>query len=64
MILSADDNVVNPENSVRYFNELRKNKVSASMFIYPAGGHGWGMRDSFAYKKQWMSELENWLQKL
>ena len=64
MILSADDNVVNPENSVRYFNELRRNKVPASMFIYPAGGHGWGMRDSFAYKKQWMSELENWLQKL
>lgn len=64
IILSADDDVVNPQNSLRYFEALRKNNVPASMFVYPSGGHGWGMRDSFAYKTQWTSELENWLNKL
>ncbi len=64
IILAGDDDVVNPDNSIRYYNALRKNNVSASMFIYPKGGHGWGMRDSFSYKKQWMQELENWLENL
>lgn len=64
IILAGDDDVVNPDNSIRYYNALRKNNISASMFIYPKGGHGWGMRDSFSYKKQWMNELENWLEKL
>ena len=64
IILAGDDNVVNPENSIRYYKALRKNDVPASMFIYPEGGHGWGMRDSFGYKKQWMQELEKWLENL
>ena len=25
------------------------------------GGHGWGFRDSFTYKRQWTGELEKWL---
>lgn len=31
------------------------------MHIYPVGGHGWGFRDSFKYKRQWTGELEKWL---
>ena len=64
IMLSADDDVVNPQNSLHFFEALRKNGVPASIFVYPSGGHGWGMRDSFAYKTQWTSELENWLEKL
>lgn len=64
IILSADDPAVSPENSLRYFNALRENHVPVSMFIYPNGGHGWGMKDSFAYKGRWMYELENWLEGL
>lgn len=64
IILSADDDVVNPRNSLDYFEALRKNRVPVSMFVYPSGGHGWGMSDTFDYKAQWTSELENWLEKL
>ena len=64
MILSADDGAVNPDNSINYFRRLKENKVSASLFIYPRGGHGWGMNDSFEFKKLWMKELESWLGKL
>ncbi|WP_321423934.1 alpha/beta hydrolase [uncultured Bacteroides sp.] len=59
--LSSDDSTVPPQNSVNYYLALLKNKVSATMHIYPIGGHGWGFRDSFTYKRQWTDELEKWL---
>ena len=61
IILSADDRGVSPENSIRYFKALREKGIPASLHIYPEGGHGWGMRDTFRYKGQWMRELEKWL---
>lgn len=61
MILSADDNVVDPKNSIEYYYALRKAGVSASMHIYPSGGHGYGNLDFFPYKKEWTGEVEQWL---
>lgn len=61
LMLSADDTAVPPANSIGYFMALREQKVSATMHIYPTGGHGWGYRDSFRYKRQWTGELEKWL---
>ncbi|WP_321517528.1 alpha/beta hydrolase [uncultured Bacteroides sp.] len=61
IVLSNDDNAVPPLNSVNYYLALLKNKVSATMHIYPTGGHGFGFRDSFIYKRQWTEELEKWL---
>ena len=40
--LSSDDRTVPPENSLKYYNKLIDNEVSAEMHIYPTGGHGWG----------------------
>lgn len=62
--LSSDDKTVPPANSLRYYEALIAHKVSASMHIYPIGGHGWGFRDSFVYKHQWTGELEKWLREL
>ena len=42
LALSANDKVVNPENSIRYFQALQANGVPAQMYIYPDGSHGWG----------------------
>lgn len=39
----------------------RKNKVPATLHVYPTGGHGWGFQDHFKYKQQWTQELEKWL---
>lgn len=61
IMLSADDNSVPPANSLNYFTALCEHGVPASMHIYPTGGHGWGFRDSFLYKRQWTGELEKWL---
>ena len=61
---SSDDRTVPVENSIRYYQSLVKNKVPASLHCYPIGGHGWGFKDSFKYKRQWTGELEKWLREL
>lgn len=61
IILSADDHAVPPVNSLEYFEALIANNVRASIHVYPDGGHGWGFRDKFGFKRQWTGELEKWL---
>lgn len=61
---STDDGSVPVEESINYYLELRKNKVQATMHIYPVGGHGWGFDDRFSYKQQWTQELEKWLREI
>lgn len=61
MILSADDNTVDPKNSIEYYYALRKAKVSATLHIYPTGGHGYGNQERFPYKREWTAEVEKWL---
>ena len=61
IMLSADDATVLPINGIGYFLALREQKVPATLHVYPTGGHGWGFRDSFTYKRQWTGELEKWL---
>lgn len=58
---SSDDGAVPVSNSVDYYTALVKNKVPVTMHLYPIGGHGWGFRDNFIYKRQWTGELEKWL---
>ena len=61
IMCSADDTSVPPVNSIEYFQALRDKGVSATLHIYPSGGHGWGFQDTFAYKREWTGELERWL---
>lgn len=64
IVLSSDDKDVSPVNSLRYYYSLILADVPVALFSYPIGGHGWGFRDSFVYKKEWTSELEKWLEEL
>lgn len=61
IMLSADDDAVAPENSLRYFKALTDAGVLSELHVYPVGGHGWGFRDSFPYKRNWTAELRDWL---
>ena len=40
IILAGDDSVVKPENSLVFYDALRKNGIKAEMHIYSAGEHG------------------------
>lgn len=64
LLLSDDDGAVPPVNSLLYYNALKEYGIEASMHIYPTGGHGWGIRDSFRYKAQWQQAVLDWLEKL
>ena len=59
--LAADDKSVPPTNSLNYYHELYAAQVPASMHVYPTGGHGFGIRQSFAYHLELMLELKAWL---
>lgn len=59
--LSDDDAVVLPANGTNYYLECYRHDVPASLHIYPSGGHGWGIRNSFAFHVEMMQELRSWL---
>lgn len=62
---AGDDRAVPPAtNCIPYYLALRKAGVPAAMHIYPAGGHGFGFRSSFANHKQMTEELSNWIKSL
>ena len=64
LIHCSDDEVVKPENSIRYYQALLTHKVPATLLCYPKGGHGWGFTDHFAFKELWLDEVKKWLEML
>ena len=62
LLLSDDDHAVLPINSVNYYAELYRHDVPASIYVYPTGGHGWGMNTSFAYHSEMLLNLKGWLE--
>lgn len=64
ILVSDDDGGVPPVSSTRYYDALKEHGTPASLHIYPAGGHGWGMRDTFAWSKEWRAAVLDWLSRL
>lgn len=62
LLLSDDDHTVMPINSVNYYAELYRHDVHASIYVYPTGGHGWGMNTSFAFHAEMLTNLKGWLE--
>ncbi len=61
LVHASDDNVVNPENSIVFYQALIKNRVAAEMHIYEAGGHGFGLHLKNK-NEQWMDQCKYWMQ--
>ena len=59
--LAHDDRAVLPINSLNYYEELYGHGVPATLHIYPTGGHGFGILQSFTYHFEMMLELKAWL---
>ncbi|MDR1673462.1 MAG: alpha/beta hydrolase [Bacteroidales bacterium] len=57
--VSSDDRLA--PHSILYYQALLEKTAPACLHAYPSGGHGWGFRDDFLYKRQWTEELEKWL---
>lgn len=74
LVLSSDDKIVHPSNSVAYYRRLVACKVPSELHIMPIGGHGCGFtdpgigldmsvcRDGLGIcRAELVSELERWL---
>ncbi len=62
MIMACnDDAIVSPLNGVAYYTKLKEHNVSASLYIFPTGGHAWGMKEDFLYHNEMLSLVETWL---
>lgn len=59
--LSDDDHSVLPANSVNYYLACYRHDVPATLHVYPKGGHGWGMKQSFPFHIEMLLDLKAWL---
>ena len=55
---TADDQTVDVDNSIAYFESLRHHHVDVEMHIYPKGGHGFIFR-----QPDWVDPLFLWMKK-
>ena len=55
---TGDDTIVPVENSIRFYQELIKNKVPSEMHLYPYGNHGFVLK---LPTEEWMRPLFAWM---
>ncbi len=61
-LLQAEDDPVDPvENSLVYYEALRKAGVSAEIHLYATGGHAFGLRPTASPATRWPQLVEAWL---
>lgn len=61
MIITEDD-PVRAENVLHYALALKKASVPMELHLYPAGGHGYGLRPSEQKVTTWPARAADWLQ--
>ncbi len=65
ILLANDDRGVPPvANGVAYYTAMRNAGNNCALHVYPSGGHGFGIRESFKFHDMMMSELGTWLTQL
>lgn len=62
LVHAKDDKAVPVDNSLIYAQQLKGNDVEAEVFLYEAGGHGFGMKNSTSAAK-WTDSLKSWFVK-
>lgn len=60
LVHASDDDGVNPENSVRFYQALLKNKVPAELHLYEHGGHGFGLHNT-STNEDWFKSCIEWM---
>lgn len=63
IIATEDDQSVPVENSLMFYQALRRAGVPAELHVWPTGPHGFGMRPDLAGPSSWPDRLEEWLRR-
>jgi len=58
---AGDDPAVPVENSLVFYEAMRKAKVSGELHIYEAGGHGFGLNRYKGTVLEWPNACRNWI---
>ena len=61
IVHAADDKAVNPRNSLLFYNALLDKNISASLHIFPNGGHAIALRNNPGSTETWTNLCEMWL---
>jgi acetyl esterase/lipase len=61
IVHAADDQTVPVENSIRYFQAMKKNGIPAELHIYEKGGHGFGLATGRGTESAWPEACVRWL---
>ncbi|EDY81231.1 hypothetical protein VDG1235_848 [Verrucomicrobiia bacterium DG1235] len=56
IIHAGDDDLVDVDNSIEYFQKLRKLGIPTELHVYPSGGHGFIFR-----QEGWIDPLLHWM---
>lgn len=65
ILTTNDDRVVPPvTNAVAYYSAMRRAGNNCALYVYPTGGHGFGMNAKFKYHDQMLNDLTTWLNTL
>lgn len=57
---AGDDDVVKVANSIHFYEALQRNNVPAELFIYPKGGHGFGLINPTS-PDRWLERCTDWM---
>lgn len=61
IVHAADDKTVNPRNSLMFYNALLDKNISASLHVFPNGGHAIALRNNPGSTETWTNLCEMWL---
>lgn len=64
LLHASDDTAVPVENSLLFYKALKDKGVSATMHIYPKGGHGFSLALNNQYLKGWPELMNGWIDSL
>lgn len=56
---AGDDKLVDVDNSIAFYEQLRKHQVPAELHLYPKGGHGFVLSER---PEEWMVPLFKWME--
>ncbi|MBN2639761.1 MAG: prolyl oligopeptidase family serine peptidase [Bacteroidales bacterium] len=61
IFLADDDHAVKPENSLLFYEALRRHHVPAELVVFQQGGHGFGLSVGTDIPGHWPEIAARWL---
>jgi acetyl esterase/lipase len=64
LVHAQNDSTVKVQNSLLFYQSLVEKKISASLHVFPQGGHGIRLDENPGSTEQWLTLLEAWLKEM